>query len=593
MQEWMFGAILLAALVLFVTRWLPIEITSLLIPPALVFTGILDVSDALSGFSNPATITVAALFMLSAGLVRTGVLESVALVLGRLAGGSPLRLLLLLALVVPLFSAFMNHTAIVVMLIPVILRICRDFDMAPSKLLIPLSYFSILGGTCTLIGTSTNILSAEYLRTHLSGGAPLGMFAFLPLGGFYVVCGVAFICTIGWRLLPTRGPLVGLLPIARTAKFVTEIIVEPGSPLETRTVGEAFKQQGLVRLIEIVREEIVTLGPAARDMRMMRGDALIIEGASKDIAEFLAHSGARLGHVVEDDREVPMSTVELLLAEAVVLPDSAFVGRTVSGLRLNHRFGVKVLAVQRRGRRHMRQIGALRLAPGDVLLLQAGAGGFDALRESQAVLIVEGLEQAVLHKRRGVTAMAIMALVVALATLTALPIAVLALMGVALMILTRCVRIDEALHSLDASVLLLIACTIPLGLAMTSTGMAGDLVHAFSHAAGGLPPVAQLSAFYLITSLTTDLLSNNATVVLMAPLAFEAAQRLGVHPQPFLMAVTFAASACFMTPIGSHANTIVLGPGGYTFRDFLRIGIPMNLLMWLLASFLIPQIWPL
>jgi len=479
------------------------------------------------------------------------------------------------------------------MLVPVVLKICRDFRMAPSKLLIPLSYFSILGGTATLIGTSTNIIVDEFARTHLGEGNGFGMFDFTPLGTLYAVGGIAFMCLVGWRLLPTREPITLMLPRASKAKFVTELVVEPGSNLEGSEVASIFKTKGSVRLIEIVRNESVTVGMDAADLTLASGDILVIEGSSKDIAEFLTRSGASLGHEAGEDRVVPMSTVELVLGEAVVLPDSPFVGRTVAGLSLNRRYGVKVLAVQRRGQRHIRQIGELRLKPGDVLLLQAGSAGFAALAESQAVLIVEGLEQAVLHKRRGVIAVSIMAGVIVLASLTDLPIAALAVTGAVCMVMTRCLRLDEAMQSLDMSVLLLLAGTIPIGLAMSSTGMSAELVHFVSYLTHDLSPVVQLSLLYLLTNLLTEALSNNATAVFMAPLAVETARHLGVDPRPFLIAVAFASSASFMSPIGYQTNTIVLGPGNYTFSDYLRTGFAMNLITWLLASFLIPVFWPL
>ena len=582
--------ILVAVIVLYITRWLPLEITSLLIVPALVFTGILDAHAALSGFSSSATITIGCMFVLSAGLMRTGGLEFVTLTLGRHSRGSVTRFLLLLAAVVPLASAVMNNTPVVVMMVPVVLALSREFNVKPSKLMIPLSYFAILGGTCTLIGTSTNVLVHELYKSQ--GGPGFGMFDFTPLGLFYVIGGAAFLLLTSQKLLPERTSLAAMLPRGRTAKFVTEIVIESDSSFCGRSARETFHESHAVRLLEIVRDETAVLAPQALEMNFRADDALIIEGAPKDIAEFLTASGASLPTVVEDNQRVPMRTMELSLAEAVVLPQSPFIGRNVSDLGLNRQYGVKVLAIQRRGRHHRYKIRQMRLKPGDVLLLQAGDNGFHALRETEAVLLSEGLEQAIFHKTRGAVAVGIMAVVMGLAAVTPLPLVALAVAGAVAMIVTRCLRVDEAFRSLDATVLLLMAGAIPLGRAMTETGMAEMLVHGAHDLFAGAGPTVQLSVFYLVTSLVSQVISNNATAVLMTPIALGLAAQMGIDPKPFLMAICFGASASFMTPVGYKTNAIVMGPGGYRFSDYMRIGIPMTIIMWILATILIPLFWP-
>ncbi len=584
--------IIALAMLLYITRWIPIEITSILIPPALFFSGVIDVPTSLSGLSSSATVTIASMYVLSAGLKRTGVLEGVTMAMSRYSGNSVRRFLVVLALTIPFTSAFMNNTPVVVMMVPVVMSISNKLKSSPSKLMIPLSYLAIVGGTCTLIGTSTNILVHELYRE--AGGSGFTMFDFAPLGLVFTVAGALFMLITGGKLLPDRQSLSSFLTTARSAKFVTEVVLENTSPLVGRNVDDIFADEEKIRLIEIVRDGLVTLMPEGKKMTFEPGDSLIIEGTSKRIAEFLTGSGAALSSVVEDNKRVPTREVELRLAEAVIPPESPFIGMNVAELSLNRNYGVKVMAIQRRGRHHRYNIRMMRLRPGDVMLLQAGDHGFAALRDTESVMIVEGVEKTIHLHRRGPLAVAVMAAVILAAAFTNLPIAPLALTGAAMMILLRCVRMDEAMRSLDPSVLLLLVGTIPLGAAMTGTGLAEKVVHGVVELVGQNHPVIMVSALFLLTTLLSQFLSNNATAVLMTPivLALAAPAAMGVDAKPLLMAVSFGASASFMTPIGYQTNTIVMGPGGYRFSDYLRIGIPMTLLTWLLATFLIPVFWP-
>ncbi len=590
------SVILLAAVLLYVTRWLSLEVTSLLIPPALVLTGILDVPQALSGFASPATITIGAMFILSAGLARTGALEFVADALRKHARESPTRLVLLLGATVPLASAVVNNIPVVAVLIPIVLSLSRDMHEKPSKLMIPLSYFAILGGTCTLIGTGTNLVVNDiyiaWQREAGLDGSGFRLFEFAPLGLILTATGVVYMLTLGRRLLPDRTSLTALVAPDRTAQFLTEIHLEEGSPLAGREAAEVFPKDMPVRVLEVVRDEQVLLGGLARRLTFQEGDYIIIEGTSKDITAFLAETRASLATVVADDRRVPMRTVELMLGEAVVLPDSPFLNRRISDLRLNDRFGVKVLALQRGGRHHHRNLRGATLKPGDVLLLQADKKGFAALRESEAVLLVEGLERSIAHKRRRMLAMGIFAGVLLLGAFTHLPLVMLAVAGAALMIAGRCLRADEAARSLDFGVLLLLAGTIPLGIAMQTTGLAHEIVHTVTAGVGADRPWLMLALVYLLTNVVTSFLSNKATAVIMAPVAIQLALHMHVSPAPFLMAICFAASASFVTPIGYPTNLLVMGPGGYHFSDYAKIGLPLGLIVWLLASALIPVFWP-
>ncbi len=593
---------------LYVSQLLAIETTSILIIACLALVpGLLGgPEDVFSGFANEATLTIAAMFILSRALIRTGALEFLAIRMGRSSGGSLPKLLLLSALVVVPSSAFLNNTPIVIMMVPIMLSLCRQFDIKPSKVLIPLSFFSILGGTCTLMGTSTNILVNSLYRQYAAETpgfeefkSGFSLFSFSQMGLIYLAIGVAFILLFSRRLLPERSSISGMAHPERKAAFVTEVIVPEGSPLLKRRIDEVFKDSELA-LLEVVRGEEIILPARAGELGIQVGDALIIEGRPQEIDSFLTKSHAHLAEVIEDDTRVPMKTIEMKLAEAVVLPDSPFEGRTVSGLRLNAHYGVKVMAVQRHGRQHLYHIRRMRVHAGDVLLIQADDAGLNELRESEAVLVVEEVDQTRVNKRKAPLVMLTLLGVVAAATLTsgisgAPTLAHLAIMGVALVLVTRCIRVDEALRSLDTTVLLLLAAAIPLAGAIHHTGLDSLAVEGILGLVGGgeVNPYIFLSAFYLLTSVLTTFLSNSAVAVLLFPIAMGLAQQTGINHEALLVAICFGASASFASPLGYQTNLIVMGPGGYNFRDYLKIGLPLNLLMWIAATVFIPIFWPL
>jgi di/tricarboxylate transporter len=467
---------------------------------------------------------------------------------------------------------------------------CQRTQHQASKLLIPVSYFAILGGTCTLIGTSTNLLVDDVFRK--AGGPGFHIFDFAPFGIIYAAIGALIVVVLAPRLLPERASLSALLTQRRPATFVTEVVLQAASPLIGKTVAEVLERSGTVQFRELIRNEEIFMGRRLTELTLALDDALIIEGSPQEIARFLASvTGVELASVVEDEQRVPMKTLELRLVEAVVLPDSAFVGRPVRDLGLNRLYGVKVMAVERRGRAHRYQIRAMKLQAGDVLLLQADDHGLAALRETSAVMIVEGIEQTVHRTERKYVALAIMAAVVVSASVFGLPLAIASLVGVGLMLASRCLRIDEALRSLDLTTLLLLAGTIPLGMAMLKTGLATEVVDLLVGFIGSSQPRVIISALFLLTAIVTAFLSNNAAAVLLTPIAVQTAANLHVNPVPLVIAVLFGASCDFATPIGYQTNMIVMGPGGYTFGDYARVGVPLTIALWLVATWLIPVFW--
>ncbi|HSF38251.1 MAG TPA: SLC13 family permease [Thermoanaerobaculia bacterium] len=581
-------AILAGAVACFATERLPVDLVALLVLSALLAGGILTPEQAISGFSNTATVTVAAMFVLSAGLARTGVVK----LLGRrLATVGRLGLqptLIALMVLIGVVSAFINNTAAVAIFLPIVLGLARDMRVSPSKLLIPLSFASMFGGVCTLIGTSTNILVSSIAEQH--GQAPFGMFELAPLGLVLFAVGVLYLLTAGMRLIPDRRSGTDLAESYGMGDYLTEILVLPESP----AVGRPLRESPLVReldldVLEILRGDRRLPAPGAETV-LRPGDLLRVRC---DVRKIL-HAEKQEGIVLKSGlkwRDEDPSASEAALVEAVIAPGSALEGKTLKEAGFRQIYGGTALAIRHRGEVMRERLGTTRLRSGDVLLVEVRRDRLEALKRNPSFVIVSEIDLDEPRQDKLWVALAIVGGVVASAALELFPIVGGAILGSVLLVLTRCLTLDEAYQAIEWRVVFLLGGILPLGLALEATGAAGLLSSLLVDTVGAWGPVAMVAAFYLLTSLLTETMSNNATAALLAPIAISAAAALGVDPRPFLVAVTFAASASFMTPVGYQTNTLIYGPGHYRFFDFLRVGAPLNLLFWLIATLLIPRIW--
>ncbi|MDC1221961.1 SLC13 family permease [Salibacteraceae bacterium] len=588
------GLVILMALFLFITEKLSIDLIALLIIGVLVSTGVISAEEGISGFSNPATLTVAFMFVISAAILKTGSLQFVAGLLTRTFRNHYQRGVILLMAVVSMVSAFINNTPVVAVMIPVTTQIAKNSGRAASKLLIPVSYASIFGGTCTLIGTSTNILVNGIAVQN--GLDPFGMFDFAPMGLCFVIVGSLFMIFIGQRLLPSRQENNPDALEDSLIDYLAEVEILPNSVLANVSIlSSALVKELEMEILELSREN-TRLNLPQGDTIMQVGDILKVSCNLGKLKQMKDQLGVKLMPFIDDDEHETFGDNSSFV-ELVIPTNSELEGKTLREFDFRRRFRAAPLAIRQREEILHDKLHELKLRAGDVVLAEMKTHYLDQWKTSTRdqnlpflILSQEGIQS--FNRKQFWTVIAIIIGVISTAALNILPIVITTLIGVCLLVLTKTMSMKDVYQSIQWPIVFLLAGALSLGAAMNNSGLALDIANIITSTFQSWGPIMILSGIYLMTSLLTEMMSNNATAALVAPIAIATAIQLNVSPTPFLMATMFAASASFMTPIGYQTNTMIYSAGGYRFRDFLKVGVWLNLIFWLMSTLLIPVFFP-
>lgn len=579
--------ILAAVAVCLVKEWGSSDLVAMSGFGAAIVLGLVNGDDVARVFSNPAPLTVGAMFILSAALYRTGTIDQLAHLFQRAAGKREGRALAALALLVIPLSACSNNTAVVVVFLPVVLAYVRKTNGKATKFLIPLSYFAIMGGTLTLLGTSTSIIVSGIAAKH--GMRPFGIFEITPLGLAICAAGVGYLFLAGRKLLPARETLSSLFAAEDTRQFCGRAVIPEDSPLIGKSLATSdLLKRRVVRIFEVIRDGTPLRQPI-NEIVCLAGDVWICSAPPRGIA---AIPTSREIQFSLGGETLPTSRREIRLMEAIVGPDSEFVGRSLLDLHIRQRFGVLVAAVHRKGANLLKGFESVRLQFGDTVIIEGPGENLDRLAEQEGLISLNHSVEHPFRPRRAPIAIAAMLGVLVVTAAGLLPVHSAAVTAALVVVLTGCVDPREAYHRIEWPILFLIFGMLGIGQAMENSGAAEWIAMGATGVMAPYGALAVLAAVYILASALTEVVTNNAIAILLAPIAIEIAAAMGVDARPFLVAVMFGASASFATPIGYQTNTYVFGAGGYRFTDFLRVGVPLNLLMAAVAVFVIPLIWP-
>ena len=586
-------SLIVLAFSLFVTEKFPLDVTALLILSILLIGQFLTIEEAISGFSNPAVITIGLLFILSYALQKTRILEYLIIRINKLVSRSKNLGLGVYLLTIAIASALMNNTAIVAVFMPVTIRLAHQYKVSPSKLLIPLSYAAIMGGTLTLVGTSTNLLvNAIYVD---NGGVSLGMFEFAQYGWIPLTIGLVYVIWIAPLILPSRTITSSLTKSYHMAGYLTEMKISNDSPLIGKTCRDRNINQNYDVMVLDIQREGYLISTKVGEKIIQAGDILFVKGS---VESFLRMKEVEKISLLTDEKltQKELEQEDNVLMECMLTDKSDIVGKTLMQSNFRKRFRTFILAIRRDGSIIRKKIAHVILHTYDTLLVYGGRKEINKLA-SRGDFILLGEVQADLIKSRfwWVSILAIITTIV-LAAFGILPILKGAIISAVILLLLRIISPNEAYQSIHWQVIVLIAALIPLGIAIESTGTAAFIGQLISETVSDFSPNKQpyilLGLIYLITMILTEVSSNTATAIIMAPIVMAVTNQMGIDARPFIFAVCFAASASFVTPVGYQTNLMVYGPGGYKFSDFIKVGLPLSIIFWLLAILFIPIIWP-